>query len=104
MPYPESVRYLRNAGSLLLAALILGCGDGHLRGQVSPSPDGRTYLVVADDNGGRCGPIRVDGSLWPHAVGERGQIEPGRHTIECGTELSFEIPEGVVFSFDYWGP
>ena len=91
-----------------LAALLwlgqLGCDDGQLRGSVSDSPDGGTYLAVVDDNGGQCGPIFVDGEVWPLALGERGPIEPGTHSIACGTELRFSIPEGVVFEFDYWGP
>ena len=88
----------------LIAALSSGCDDGHLRGSVTPSDDDRTYLAVVDDNGGQCGPILVDGEKWPYAIGQPGPIEPGRHTIECGGALSFEIPAGVVYSFDYWGP
>ncbi len=81
-----------------------GCAREHLRGAVTPSDDGGTYLSILDDNGGKCGPILVDGEEWPHAIGEPGPIEPGRHTLACGAELSFEIPPGVVFEFDYWGP
>lgn len=88
----------------LLWSLLLSCDDGHLRGSVSASPDGETYLVVADDNGGHCGPIAVDGQAWSFAIGERGPIEPGRHSISCGAEIAFDIPPGVVFEFDYWGP
>lgn len=82
----------------------VACGDGHLRGSVAPSHDGKTYLAVVDDNGGHCGPIKVDGKVWLHKIGQSGQIEPGRHTIECGGEIAFNIPPGVVFKFDYWGP
>lgn len=88
--------------SIALVGLI-GCG-GHLRGKVSPSPDGKTYLAVVDDNGGGCGPIRVDGEVWPHPIGQAGLIAPGEHRIECGGEIVFTIPPGVVFQFDYWGP
>ena len=92
--------------------LFVGCvfathacvDDGYLRGAVKSSDDGKTYLAIIDDNGGACGPIYVDGEKWPYAIGTPGPIEPGRHTIACGTEISFEIPPGVVFSFDYWGP
>jgi len=88
-----------------LACLALaGCDDGHLRGSVASSNDGGTYLVVADDNGGACGPLSLDGKPWPHAIGERGRVSPGRHRIECGGSIEFDIPEGVVFTFDYWGP
>jgi len=90
---------------LLLGTLVLiGCNDRHLRGSVKASQDGGTYLAVADDNGGQCGPIKVDGAPWPHKLKVAAPIRPGTHTIECGTSLSFEIPPGVVFSFDYWGP
>ena len=71
---------------------------------MEPSADGRSYLVVADDNGGECGPIKVDGQVWPHKIGEQGQVSPGQHKIECGGWVVFDIPTGVVFSFDYWGP
>ncbi len=86
------------------ASAVGGCDDGYLRGSVSDSPDGATYLAVVDDNGGKCGPIRVDGIVWPHKLGEPGRVSPGHHTIECGGKISFEIPKGVVFRFDYWGP
>lgn len=94
---------------LLLASLVLAAapackGDGHLRGSVAPSADGRTWLVVADDNGGHCGPLTLDGRPWDHPIGERGAVEPGVHTLACGGEIEFTIPAGVVFTFDYWGP
>jgi hypothetical protein len=91
-----------------IAALLgAGCDDGHLRGSVAAASDNGTYLVVADDNGGGCGQIFVDGKPWPHRVGIRGSIEPGVHGISCGspsTDIKFEVPAGVVFTFDYWGP
>ena len=94
---------------LLLAGLfflLTACSNenSHLRGSVTPSTDGKTYLTVVDDNGGGCGPILVDGERWPYAIGEAGEISPGVHEIACGGALKFEIPEGVVFRFDYWGP
>jgi hypothetical protein len=59
-----------------------------------------------DDNGGGCGPIKVDGKVWLFSIGRAGRIEPGSHTIECGCggSIKFEIPKGVLFKFDYWGP
>ena len=87
-----------------LIAAFAGCDDGHLRGAVEPSADGKTYLAVIDDNGGYCGPIKVDGVEWKHPIGVKAEIEPGWHTIECGAEIRFEVPPGVVYSFDYWGP
>ena len=89
---------------LLLPVVLTGCGDSYLRGSVEPSRDGKTYLIVADDSGGGCGPIRLNGEIWPHAIGVAGEIAPGTQTIECGGSLQFDVPEGVVFTFDYWGP
>lgn len=87
-----------------LALSLGGCGDGHLRGAVTKSPDGKTYFGVLDDNGGKCGPLKVDGVAWSHPIGEVVEVQPGRHTISCPAEISFEIPLGVIFQFDYWGP
>lgn len=88
---------------LCLCLCILGCNQDHLRGDVSKSPDGKTYLIVADDNGG-CGQILVDGKPWQFRIGERGPISAGTHKIECSGEIGFIIPEGTVFKFNYWGP
>src|ERR1700681_1082128 len=75
-----------------------------LRGSFRPSQDGKTYLIVDDDNGGHCGPIKVDKKVWPHPIGEAGLIEPGIHTIECGGEIGFRIGRGGVYRVNYWGP
>jgi hypothetical protein len=91
--------------AVLVAALsCAACRGRDLRGSVKASQDGKTYLVVADDNGGYCGTVKVDGTVWTQPVGHAGRIEPGRHTIECGEKISFDVRPGVVFSFDYWGP
>ncbi|MGZ0080077.1 hypothetical protein [Methylomonas sp. YC3] len=92
---------------LLLFSLVIAmvaCDDGYLRGSVTISSDGKTYLVVVDDNGCGCGPIIVDGKIWSYMIGEAGLITPGHHKIQCGGWIEFDIPEGVVFHFDYWGP
>lgn len=95
--------YLRASIALLSAAFVLtACDDGYLRGYVEPSPDGKTYLVFEDDHGG-CA-MQVNGKPWPHRRGEKGAVSPGMQLVKCGGELSFQIPEGVVFHFDYWGP
>lgn len=67
---------------------LSGCFDSlclvpaqHVEGTFSPSQDHKTYLAVVDDNGGQCGPIKVDGKLWPYHIGEAGPIDPGPHTI-----------------------
>jgi hypothetical protein len=84
---------------------LAGCeNDGHLRGKVSPSADGKTYFAVLDDAGGQCGPVLLDGVIWAHPIGEYFKIEPGEHTIKCGAEISFIVPAGIMFGFDYWGP
>jgi hypothetical protein len=90
----------------ILAAAIFatGCDDGELRGRTDDSKDGKTYLIVADDNGGHCGPIRVDGKVWPHALNVPGAVAPGDHRIECGGEIEFRIDSGKTFRVDYWGP
>ena len=100
--YRPSVRLLRVAFFILFC--LVGCDDGHLRGKVESSTDGKTYFAVIDDNGGQCGPIYLDGIIWSNPIGVYTEIEPGRHTIRCGTEISFEVPSGVRFAFDYWGP
>jgi hypothetical protein len=90
---------------LLMSTLAcLGCDDGHLRGAISPSKDGKTYLAVVDDNGGKCGPLTVDGKEWSQPIDKPRLIDPGSHVIKCGTEITFSIPPGVLFKFDYWGP
>jgi hypothetical protein len=90
--------------TLTLFLACVACNKRDLRGTFTASQDGQTYLVVVDDNGGRCGPIKLDGRAWPHGIGEMGQIDPGHHTIQCGGEIGFDIRSGVVFKFDYWGP
>jgi hypothetical protein len=92
------------ASLLIISSTLVGCSDDHLRGTVVPSEDGKTYLAVIDDNGGNCGPMLLDGKPWPHKIGEPGLVSPGRHRIECGGWIEFDIPKGVVFKFDYWGP
>jgi hypothetical protein len=91
----------------LLACFVLslaGCSDdGHLRGHLTDSPDGKAYLAITDDHNG-C-PIKVDGQAWDAPVGTPRPISLGEHVIECyGGTITFVIPEGVVFNFDYWGP
>lgn len=92
--------------TILLALLLFltSCGYRDLRGKISNSSDKKTYLIIEDDNGGQCGGIYVDGKKWPHAIGEKGPIEAGMHTIECGAKIEFNIPAGKTFHFDYWGP
>ena len=90
------------AASLLLGCLA-GCDDGSLRGSIANSADGKTYLLVADDQDG-CA-VSVDGKPWPTRPPARRPIAAGTHVIACGeAEIEFDIPEGVVFTFDYWGP
>ena len=89
----------------LLFLFLQSCGDdGHLRGAIEPSKDGKTYFGIIDDNGGQCGPLLLDGKPWKLPLGEIAPIEPGEQEIQCGGSISFIIPEGVIYKFDYWGP
>jgi hypothetical protein len=81
--------------------------NSDLRGTWTKSTDGKTYLIIGDDNGwpGSLGPILIDGVAWVYPVGRPGPIQPGRHTIGCcGAEIGFEIRPGVAYTFNYWGP
>ncbi len=89
--------------SFVFVLSLSGCGNP-VRGAVSASPDGKTYFGVLNDNGGKCGPLKVDGVVWPHPIGEVVEFRPGRHTISCPADISFDVPSGVVFKFNYWGP
>lgn len=91
---------------VIAVAMCVGCDDRELRGKSLPSPDGETYLVIDDNNGGGCGPIRVDGQDWKFKIHVPGAIAPGVHKIGCGDSatLALEIREGTTFHFDYWGP
>lgn len=89
---------------LIVIFALAGCDDGHLRGAVSKSSDGMTYFGVVDDNGGQCGPLKVDGAVWAHPIGKVVPFKPGTHTISCGAEVTFVVPSGVIYRFDYWGP
>jgi hypothetical protein len=95
---------MARCGVGLLVLALIACAERELRGRSTRSPDGQTYLVIADDNGGQCGPLRVDGAVWPHAVGVAGRIQPGEHTVACGTEVTIRVDSGRTFRFDYWGP
>ena len=84
---------MRFRSTVLVAFLLSGCdGDGHLRGHLTDSVDGKTYLVIADDQDD-C-PIKVDGQDWNAPAGTPKPIAPEKHVIEClGGEISFMIPE-----------
>ncbi len=102
--FPSIRAYVLRLLLLTLVIALAACDDGYLRGAVTISSDGKTYLAVVDDNGGGCGPIIVDGIVWPHKIGEAGAIDAGHHKIQCGGWIEFDIPKGVVFHFDCWGP
>ena len=89
---------------ILLIAFALGsaCASRDLRGWWKSSPDGKTYLVIEDDNGGRS--CTFDGQPWPHSKGQRAEIEPGEHKLGCQAEVGFSVKAGMEFHFDYWGP
>lgn len=91
---------------LLLSAILLGCSNRDLRGWWKPSDDGKTYLVVEDDDSGRSADSRctLDGRPWPHPVGQRGDIERGKHELGCPAKIGFAVKAGDEYHFDYWGP
>lgn len=91
--------------TIAITVLLTGCElGGDVHGTAKPSRDGKTYLVVMDDNGGGCGPILVDGKKWKYRINEAGPIAPGVHTIKCGGDIQFEVTAGTTYHFDYWGP
>jgi len=95
----------RLALAAIVAALCCGCSDRDIRGGTSASKGGKTYLVVVESNGPECGVLKVDGKVWPHAIGEAGLAAPGRHSIQCGIpDIKSDIPPGQLFQFEYWGP
>ena len=90
-----------------VVVLASACSDGNLRGKSVESTDGKTYLVVDDDNGGGCGLIVVDGKQWHARIHEPSEISPGVHKISCGVNddgVGFAVEAGTTFHFDYWGP
>ena len=97
------MKHAISAAILLSLIACVSCRRGDLRGTSKPSSDGKTYLIVADDNGGHC-ELLLDGKVWPHAKGEAGRIESGHHTLSCGGDITLDIADGVVYTFDYWGP
>ncbi len=88
----------------MILGIVTCSGDAYLRGKVEPSNDGLTYLMIADDGNGTCKSVLLDGKVWPYKTGEVGKVSPGIHKIDCNGIIEFDIPEGVVFKFDYWGP
>jgi hypothetical protein len=94
---------------VVVAVILAGCDARSLRGSMSASDDGSTYLVIADDNGGGCDAIKVDGRVWGYALERAGPIAPGAHVVECSVGnsaagISIVVPDGMIFRFDYWGP
>ena len=99
---------------VVLAALLLGtsfyfysCRNRNLRGWWRATSDGKTYMVIDDDDrgtgadGNQC---YLDGKPWPHKVGERGEIEPGEHEVGCPANVGFVVQPATEFHLDYWGP
>lgn len=76
--------------------------NNDLRGWWKASDDGKTYLVIDDPYGTSANTrFTLNGEPWPHAVGERGEIEPGCHDLD---KVGFCVKPGVEYHFDYWGP
>ena len=88
---------------LFLSGILSSCFNRELRGKIRKSDDNKTYLVIEKD----CGvdnSILVDGQIWPYKIGEKGEISPGEHNLNCGGELRITIRKGTVYHLDYWGP
>ena len=93
--------------TLVVLLLTIACSGSELRGKSVSSADGKTYLVVDDDNCGACGQIKVDGVNWPHPIHASGPIAPGIHKIqrgENGSGIEFKLKSGQIRHFNYWGP
>lgn len=93
-------------GAILFVAVICftSCSvHRELRGKVYRSKGKQTYLIFKEKAWDDC-VLFVDGKIWPYAVGERGTIAPGTHSITCGGDVVIEIQAGRTFEFDYWGP
>jgi hypothetical protein len=108
------IKYLLIVFLILLAAVVIlvvinnlnrdSDATYELRGRFKSSPDGKTYLVIEDNNGGNCGPLLVDKKEWLHGLNGKGEVVPGKHSIECGTWMGVTVQEGTTYYFDYWGP
>ena len=95
---------MSNVRLFLIVLMSTACTGGDIRGKSTTSADGGTYLTIADDNGGKCGPLLVDGKVWLHPIDRPGKVQPGRHVIACGGEIPVQIDSGQTYRFDYWGP
>lgn len=86
---------------LVVAYFVFTGRNRNLRGWWKQSNDGRTYLVIEDDEGGDGDNGRqcfLDGKPWPHKVGERGEIQPGGHEIGCLAKVGFTVEAGTEFT------
>ena len=92
-----------------LFTLFHGCTRRDLRGWWKASDDGKTYLVIEDNEGeglhkGTRNQCTLDDHIWPYQIGERGEIAPGVHEVACPAKVSFKVQAGTEYHFDYWGP
>jgi hypothetical protein len=97
------LRHVLRAAFVL--TLLSACERKELRGQWTPSEDGKTYLMIVESPG--CTSFVVNGKPWPHPLRARGAVSPGVRRIACvdgSNEVQFEVKAGTTFRFDYWGP
>jgi hypothetical protein len=86
---------------LIALAILFSCMKRELRGYVSKSSNGETYLIIKDDCNQQ---VFIDGIKWDHKINEKGLVSPGVHEISgCGSVI-IEIKKGTIYKFDYWGP
>jgi hypothetical protein len=76
----------------------------NLRGWWTATSDGKTYLVIEDRDGSEESRCTLDGQPWTYRDGQRGEIKPGVHELRCHMKVGFNVPSGVEYHFDYWGP
>jgi len=88
---------------ILIITLFFHCTEKNLRGKPLPSKDGKTYLIIENDDGGEC-TLFLDGRKWNYPKNKPGLVSPGKHVLKCWIDVTFLIEEGTTFHFDYWGP
>ena len=78
-----------------IGSYFYSCRNNDLRGWWKDSLDGKTYLVIDNSDGTAVDTkFMLDGQPWSHAVGQRGEIEPGCHYLDG---IGFCVKVGTEF-------